>query len=139
MCDKVQLTGTCLCGTVKIAVSSEEKNYEACHCTMCRKWGGGPLLALNCETDVELFGEESISVFSSSAWAERGFCAKCGTHLFYRLKEIDQYHIPLGLLDTDAPMNFASQIFIDEKPAHYTFSNDTQTLTGAEVFASLTE
>ena len=23
----------------------------------------------------------------SSAWAERGFCKNCGSHLFYRLKE----------------------------------------------------
>jgi hypothetical protein len=32
-------------------------------------------------------------------------------------------------------MVLTSQIFIDEKPAYYTFANQTKTMTGAEVFA----
>ena len=75
------------------------------------------------------------SVFDSSPWAQRGFCKHCGTHLFYRLKEAQHYHLPVGLFDEAPEFSFDQQIFIDEKPAYYRFANDTRNMTGAEVFA----
>tara|TARA_R110002167_G_scaffold45019_3_gene135258 strand:- start:1810 stop:2109 length:300 start_codon:yes stop_codon:yes gene_type:complete len=79
--------------------------------------------------------ESSITRFQSSEWAERGFCNKCGTSLFYYLKPADQYHFPVGLLEEGLQIKFGHQIFIDEKPEYYSFSNETQNMTGAEVFA----
>jgi hypothetical protein len=66
--------------------------------------------------------------------AERGFCNQCGTHLFYRLKDNGQYMVPVGLFGNDATFAFDHQVFIDEKPNYYGFENETQDLTGAEVF-----
>ena len=97
--------------------------------------GGGPLLAIECGSDVQFVGTDSISVFSSSDWAERGFCRKCGSHLFYRLKQEGHYAVPVGLLDEGEQWVFDQQIFIEEKPAFYAFANQTKNLTGAEVFA----
>ena len=128
-------SGSCLCGATRVSVTGISKNVGACHCRMCRKWGGGPYLAVDCGTNVSLEGEENISVFNSSEWAERGFCKKCGTHLFYRLKESNQCIMPVGLFDDDPGFVFEHQIFIDEKPAWYCFANETQDMTGAEVFA----
>nr|WP_229680731.1 GFA family protein [Marinobacterium zhoushanense] len=112
------------------------KHVGACHCSMCRKWTGGPLMAVDCGTEVKFSGEENISTYSSSDWAERGFCARCGSHLFYRLKQNGQYIIPAGLFDTAEALNFDHQIFIDEKPEYYAFANETKNMTGEEVFAS---
>ena len=95
--------------------------------------GGGPLMAVDCGTDVLFEGEENISVFNSSEWAERGFCRKCGSHLFYRLKESKQYIVPVGLFDDNSTFVFDHQVFIDEKPSFYCFSNKTNNMTGAEV------
>ncbi len=95
-------------------------------------------MATDCGTDVSFEGEENISVFNSSDWAERGFCNKCGTHLFYRLKESKQYIMPIGLFDDQKMFIFDHQIFIDEKPSFYSFSNETNNMTGAEVFAKYT-
>ena len=92
-------------------------------------------MAVDCGVDVTFEGEENISVFSSSDWAERGFCSKCGSHLFYRLKETKQYVMPVGLFDDSIPFVFDHQIFIDEKPSFYAFANETSDMTGAEVFA----
>lgn len=102
---------------------------------MCRRWGGGPYLAVDCGTDVKLDGEEEISVYDSSMWAERGFCRHCGTHLFYRLKESGQHIMSAGLFEEIDDLVFHHQIFVDEKPHWYQFKNDTEDLTGAEVFA----
>ena len=92
-------------------------------------------MAVDCGTDVSFEGEENISVFDSSEWAERGFCKQCGTHLFYRLKESKQSIMPVGLFDDDPRFVFDHQIFIDEKPSLYCFANETNDMTGAEVFA----
>lgn len=127
--------GRCLCGAVTVIAKNMSNNVGACHCSMCRKWSGGPLMAIDCESNVSFTGEENIKVFNSSGWAERGFCATCGTHLFYRLKENNQYFVPVGLFDDCEAIVFAHQVFIDEKPAYYSFANETKNMIGAEVIA----
>jgi hypothetical protein len=135
MTETSQHRGSCLCGAVKLVADAFERNLGACHCNMCRKWGGGPLLAVDCGTKVHIEGEEHVTAYDSSEWAQRGFCSQCGTHLFYRLKESSQYHVPIGLFDDRGGIVFESQIFIDEKPDYYSFANETTNMTAAEVFA----
>ncbi|WP_075186394.1 GFA family protein [Teredinibacter haidensis] len=132
-------TGTCLCGKVTITPKHLDHNLGACHCTSCRKWSGGPLLAVDCGTDCDIEGEEYVSVFNSSEWAERGFCKNCGSNLFYRLKQSGQYILPVGLFDDDEAFEFDHQIFIDSKPEYYSFANKTKNMTGEEVFAQYAE
>jgi hypothetical protein len=128
-------TAKCLCGTVQVMIGAASKSVGACHCRMCRRWGGGPLLAVDGGTDVSISGEENVGVFNSSPWAERGFCTCCGTHLFYRIKQTRQYMIPAGLLDDPVELVFEHQVFVDERPDYYCFANETHEMTGAEVFA----
>jgi hypothetical protein len=135
MSDSFEAKGMCLCGSVSITTQSQNNSVGACHCNMCRRWGGGPYMVVNCGSNVSFEGEENISVFASSDWAERGFCKSCGSHLFYRLKEDNQYMVSAGLFDEDKDLVFEEQVFIDEKPAYYSFSNATTDKTGAELFA----
>ena len=130
------LNAKCLCQKVSVIATDVKAHVDSCHCSMCRKWSGGPLLALDCGTQVEFDGQQHISTFSSSDWAERGFCNNCGTHLFYRLKEANQYIMPAGLFDNLEDAEFTTQIFIDEKPRYYDFANQTKMMTGEEVFAA---
>ena len=97
------------------------------------------MLAIDCADSVKILDEVSVTRYASSEWAERGFCSKCGTHLFYYLKPNNQYHLPIGLLKTEDNYNFTHQIFIDEKPEYYEFKNETYNMTGAEVFAHFEE
>ena len=135
MTNKTVKTGSCLCGKIKLTAREVSKHVGACHCGMCRKWGGGPLMAVDCGTDVSFEGKENISVFDSSAWAERGFCKQCGSHLFYRIKANQQYMVPAGLFDDDQSFEFSRQVFIDNKPDFYSFANETRNTTEAEIFA----
>jgi len=127
-------SGSCLCGKVSFKAKQVNPHIGACHCGMCRKWSGAPLMAVDCGDDVTFAGEENISVYHSSDWAERGFCSNCGTHLFYRLKESKQHMMPVGLFDDNSQFVFDHQIFIDRKPDFYSFSNHTSNMTEAEVF-----
>ncbi|NQY75315.1 MAG: GFA family protein [Candidatus Margulisbacteria bacterium] len=134
MSDKTK-KGCCLCGLIKVTISDFSEKVGACHCGMCRKWGGGPFMAINCKNNASFEGKENISIFNSSEWAERGFCNQCGTHLFYRVKNTNQHFIPLGLFENYDKFVFNHQIFIDKKPEIYSFENKTNNMTEKEVFA----
>nr|WP_213999649.1 GFA family protein [Arsukibacterium sp.] len=134
MASRTEHRGSCLCGAVSVKAATKNNNIGVCHCAMCRKWGGGPLLAVECGTEVEFTGVEQITTFNSSEWAERGFCQHCGTHLFYRLKKEGHYAIPAGLFDNADHWKLTEQIFIDQKPAFYSFAEETKMLTGQQVF-----
>ncbi len=135
MSDTTVGNGHCLCGKVKVKAANMSEKVWACHCGMCRRWTGGPFLAVECGTEVAFEGEDNIGVYDSSDWAERGFCKTCGTHLFYRVKQNQQYFMPVGLFDNGAGFVLDHQIFIDKKPGYYTFADKTQNMTEAEVFA----
>ena len=135
MTHSVNVKGSCLCGAVKITAKTMSHSIGACHCGMCRKWSGGPWLGVDCGSDVILEGAENISVFNSSDWAERGFCSKCGSNLFYRVRKTRQHFMPAGLFDEAESLIFDHQIFIDKKPAYFDFVNETENMTEAEVFA----
>ena len=135
MSDVMEGKGSCLCGATRFTAKTVSIKVGACHCSMCRKWGGGPLMAVDCGKEVIFEGEENVSTFSSSEWAERGFCKKCGSNLFYKLKDSGQYIMAAGLFDDEARFVFDEQVFIDERPSYYCFANETRNMTGAEVFA----
>lgn|SRR5690554_196769 len=130
-----ELTGSCLCGAVQLSVVQEHPSMGVCHCSICRKWAGGPFMSMECHQAPSIRGEEHIGIFDSSEWAQRGFCKQCGTHLFYRLKEGGFYALAAGLFPKSGNWPFTLEVFVDEKPENYEFANKTKRMTGAEVFA----
>ena len=92
------------------------------------------MMAVDCGTEVDIEGADSLAVFDSSAWAERGFCKQCGTHLFYRLKGQKSYHSPVGLFGDAIDPEFSLQVFIDKKPSGYSFCEKTKEMTEKQIF-----
>jgi hypothetical protein len=131
------MTGSCLCGAVRFTAHDVPQELSACHCSMCRKWGGGPSFAVHGQGPVTIdAGADALVWYGSSDWAERGFCGTCGSNLFYRVKgETPMWFIMAGTLDGFTDLAFTSEIFVDEKPGSYAFAGDRPTMTGAEVFA----
>ena len=66
-------SGQCLCGAVTFTAEGVESHVHVCHCSMCRRWNGGPGMAVAVES-VVFTGEANIERYRSSQWAERGFC-----------------------------------------------------------------
>lgn len=134
MSQEFAASGVCLCGSVQVVAPSLQAHIGACHCGMCRKWNGGPFLTVECSTDMKIEGKSFITTYNSSEWAERSFCSRCGTHLFYHLKGTPKYFVSSQLFE-NANFEFEHQIFIDKKPSYYSFANKTINMTEAEVFA----
>jgi hypothetical protein len=130
-----RIEGKCLCGTVTVRASPKRPQVEACHCAMCRRWGGSAYLGVQCGSDVEFGGEEAIVRYRSSEWAERGFCGRCGSNLFFRYLPNGNYGLLAGLFDELDGFAFAEEIFIDEKPDYYHFAGTRERMTGAEAMA----
>ena len=128
--------GKCLCGEVRFEAEEVDAHIHSCHCSMCRNWSGVPLLAAAAKS-VKFEGESSITRYDSSEWAERGFCSKCGSNLFYRLKEPDHYILCMGAFEDESAFELVGEIYVDEKPPGYNFAGEHPRQTGAEFMASL--
>ncbi|MFT4625088.1 MAG: hypothetical protein ACI8PZ_003754 [Myxococcota bacterium] len=126
--------GGCLCGAVRFTAVLKGAHIGACHCGMCRKWTGGPLMSITTEL-VRFDSDESLRCYPSSQWAERGFCTQCGSSLFYRLKGTGRTILAFGSLDDSSGFELTHEVFVDERPSAYCFAGDQEGLTGAEVMA----
>jgi len=131
-------TGKCLCGSVTITAKTLEPLVDICHCVMCRRWTGGPFMGVSISAEggeFEVSGTEHVTSFASSNWAERAFCSKCGSNLWYRFTPTDHYSFTAGLFEMGSEAEIEQQIFVDEKPAFYDFAQKTPMKTGAEIIA----
>jgi hypothetical protein len=99
----ISLTGGCQCGAVRYRLDAEPNGANICHCRMCQKASGGPFMTFAGVPIGRLFWTRGLpKFFQSSAIAERGFCAECGTPLTYRLIERDRISVTIGSLDEPA-------------------------------------
>lgn len=127
------IEGKCLCGQVKVEIPEAPKTFGVCHCLSCRAWTGGVFMSVDPGKNFKLSNEEFVGRYSSSEWAERGFCKKCGSHLFFKMKKTDHYFFMLGLFGDKIAPAFDEQQYIDEKPKAYSFSEKTKIVTKAEM------
>ena len=98
---KLPLEGGCLCGAVRFRISAEPDHAGYCHCRMCQRANGAPVvawLAVASEAFVWIKGEPAV--YRSSAKAERLFCRACGTPLVFReIAQPEQLDVTLASLD----------------------------------------
>jgi hypothetical protein len=130
------MAGGCLCGSVKFTATGVGGDHGVCHCGTCRKWSGGPTMAIHVE-GMEFENEDNVKSYVSSDWAERGFCQNCGTHLFYRLRDGSMTVVWAGAFDKNDGFSLANEIYIDSKPAGYNFAGDHPRMTEHEFLKSL--
>jgi hypothetical protein len=95
--------GGCLCGAVRYRFDAEPFGAGYCHCSMCRKSSGAPVIAAASVPRGSLViarGEESLRRYRSSPQVTRVFCATCGGQLFFDVAdEPDSIDLWLGSLD----------------------------------------
>ncbi len=96
-------------------------------------------MSFNAGQHLKFTKEHLVGRYSSSEWAERGFCRNCGTHLFFRLKKTDNYFLSTGIFGNSISPSFELQEFIDQKPEYYAFANATKVSTQNEGYERLHE
>lgn len=113
-------TGGCLCGAVRYEVRSALRPVVACHCTQCRRVTGHFLAATAARrADFKLTRDAGLKWYESSSEARRGFCAHCGSTLFWEGHGRDYISIAAGTLDDSSGLKTAVHIFVADKGAYY--------------------
>lgn len=115
--------GSCSCGAVSFEVTGALAPVEACHCSKCRKWTGHFLTSTEVpRTDLTLHGADNVTWFHSSEKARRGFCATCGSTLFFDpLDQVKHTRIGIAMGAFDRPTNtrMGMHIFVADKGDYY--------------------
>lgn len=114
----MQASGGCFCGAIGFTAKLPSKWCAHCHCSMCRKThGAGYVTWVGFEADQVSItdGEGQLNWFDSSPGAQRGFCRKCGSSLFFRSERwAGELHIARGCIDSEIDRKPQANAFFDK-------------------------
>ena len=120
--ERSDFAGQCLCGAVRFAGRHGQTAFRACHCSQCRRWSGHVWAGF---TPAELVIEptEALRWYRSSDRAERGFCAECGSSLFWRAIGIEAIDVAPGAVNPPTGVRLAGHIFVADKGDYYSIAD----------------
>lgn len=123
--------GGCLCGAVRYIVQGPLRPVVNCHCGQCLRfhghhgaYSGAPW------AQVTITGEDSLRWYRSSEMARRGFCAVCGSSLFWERLGRGFLSIAAGSLDRPTGLRTVRHIFTAERADYYEISDGLEQLPG---------
>lgn len=113
-------TGGCLCGAVRYTVGGRPRGVVYCHCSQCRRQTGHHYAATNVSVaDLALEGAERLTWYRASDFARRGFCATCGSALFWQADAAGDISIMAGSFDSPSGLTGEAHIFVADKGDYY--------------------
>ena len=122
------IAGSCLCGAVRYELTQEPVWSHHCHCSRCRKTGGGAFASnLFFKIDALRYsrGTEHLRSFKPPD-AQRFthvFCGRCGSTLPFRNEALGLVGVPMGGLDEDPRYAPRAHIFVGSKAPWYTITD----------------
>ena len=133
--DLLSRDGGCMCGAVRFHVTTKPK-FSACFCKMCQQWSSGLFMGVHVQEFEVTKGSEHLTVFKSSDWANRGFCNRCGSNIYYHAPEFGAPAVGLGTLDDTSGIENKIRFYVDQQPEGIQLAGDVHEMTGAECEAA---
>ncbi|MFN0217827.1 MAG: GFA family protein [Hyphomicrobium sp.] len=123
---QARLTGSCLCGAVRFELSPPLRDVIFCHCRQCAKWTGSAVAAtaVSPENFTLIEGADALAWYSASKHAERGFCARCGSSLFWKPTDGSRIAVLAGTLDQPTGLVTRAHVFVADKSDFYDIADD---------------
>jgi hypothetical protein len=129
-------TGRCLCGAVRYEIHGPLRDVELCHCSECRRWHGHVCAMTAAHTeDVSLVADRGLRWIdspNSAAHARRGFCAECGSSLFWDAPDRETISIAAGTIDEPTGLKTTMQIYTADAGDYYEIDPALQGFEGGE-------
>ena len=120
----VHARGRCLCGAVEYEVRGALRPVVYCHCRMCRRTSGHYVAATACARQhLVLISTHGLRWYASSDWARRGFCAHCGSNLFWEALNEPYVSIMAGTLDGASGLTAEGHIFVADAGDYYSITD----------------
>ena len=120
MTRQTPLTGGCLCEAVRYEIRGPVRPVVNCHCTQCRKTSGHFVAATETPREaLTLLAAGGLRWYRSSEEARRGFCARCGTFVFWKAHDEDTISFSLGVLEDPTGLRLERHIFVADKGDYY--------------------
>lgn len=118
-------SGGCLCGAVRYELRGKATSVTYCHCSMCRRWHGhaGAYAAVD-RADLAIVEPGALRWYASSATVRRGFCAECGSSLFFDDAKDPKVGFCPGSLDEPTGLRSKAHIFVASKGDYYELADD---------------
>jgi len=122
--------GGCLCGAIRYRVTSPLRPVVACHCRQCQITSGNHVAATSAPREaVEVDGD--VQWFQSSIEARRGFCATCGSNLFWDGGG-DRISVMAGTLDQPTGLRLAGHIYCDTRGDWFELTDGLPQYSGSD-------
>jgi hypothetical protein len=123
---ELPLDGGCLCGGVRYRISAEPSHADYCHCRMCQRATGAPVVPwLTVAREGFAWTAGEPAVYRSSASAERLFCPACGTQLAFRdLADPLALDVTVASLDEPAAVPPSHHIWTSSRIAWFELADD---------------
>ena len=85
------MNGSCLCGAVRWSFDGTPRDVLECHCHRCQKHTGNYMAATAGATDAVRITGDTVRWYSpeDDPNVAYGFCATCGSSLFFRSGIVD--------------------------------------------------
>lgn len=117
-------SGACLCGGVEYEVTEALRPIVYCHCEQCRKTSGHFVAATACNSEhLILHADKELRWYQSSAHAQRGFCQRCGSSLFWRPEDESYTCIMAGTLTRPTALSAAGHIYVHMASDYYSIAD----------------
>jgi hypothetical protein len=115
-----EVTGGCTCGAVRYRAADVGREVTECHCSQCRKQTGHRHADTGTTPDkVTIEGAGHVTWFRASPEAERGFCATCGSHLFWNHPGMNYLGLSAASIDEPTGLRMVKHIFVESKGDYY--------------------
>lgn len=115
--DAHQVTGGCLCGAVRFSATLPDRNLSFCWCSQCRRQVSGPLICVS-EAVQWTITSGRAETYRASTSASRGFCARCGSTLYWQADKRGP-GFTLGSLDKRDGYRLTHVVHPEDRPDFY--------------------
>lgn len=116
--------GQCNCGSLAFTIDGAITQTTACYCRMCCAQGGVFYSAV-VEGNINIKNDKTLTWYSASGKAERGFCSQCGSSLFWKPNDdATPWDVNLSAIDGVDDIALTSHIFTAHKPGYITIPDD---------------